>query len=86
MSDLSRLRRNLADCERRGRRHKADLEMLREEIDAQAEPMTRAQEKAIEHLDGLLAFDRRQWRAIHDRLAAEEKRYLTDPALPFRFT
>ena len=86
MSDLTRLRKNLQECEKRGKRHKAELATLREEIEAQAEEMTRAQEQAVKHLDGLLNFDRQQWEAIWRRVRAEEKRLLADPAAFLRFT
>ena len=86
MSDLSRLRRNLADCERRGKRHARDLAAMKEDYLNLDLPLTREREKAIKDLDALLAFDRRQWRAIHDRLKVEERRLLDDPTATLRFT
>ena len=86
MSDLSRLRRRLAEIERSGKRLKAEKAQLAEEIAADPAAYTRSSERRTLYLDKLIEQRRKDWRAVHDALAVEKKRLLADPAAMLRFT
>lgn len=86
MSDLSRLRSELASSERAGKRVKAELAKLREELAGQPRGINRSEEREVQRLEASLDFWRKRWAAIHKRLEAEERRYIADPAAPLRFT
>ena len=86
MSDLSRLRRQLQLIEAAGKRHKAELAALKEEIETQDGGPTRGQENRALWLENLIASDRRDWTIAWRKVRAEEQRLIEDPAAMLKFS
>lgn len=86
MSDLGRLRRDLAETERAGKRIRRQLDFLRSELEGRERGITRPEEREITRLESSLDFWRQRYANIKRKLEAEEKRLLADPSAFLRFT
>jgi hypothetical protein len=86
LSDLSRLRARLVRLERRGKALKRELEELRSLRLVEPGPLTRTEERRMLRLDAEIIQARGDWLQIRDRLAAEERRLIQEPAGFLRFT